>query len=211
MPRTASDPVHRPHPSPLGRRVVGGALVALLGAAPSTPGCATRGFFELSAGDGTSQSGDSKTTDASRCDEQNTASQDEGSSHDSSGSAMAVVTYVSALALAGMTVAGLSGVDVAAVEDYLDQNRRPIRVALARGAGLLVDDLATAMSLPGALVPVLGATLHDHQSRLDRWLADAEVSRADVEGFTRDLAAALDSEPRLAPFVAAARVRVANR
>ncbi|TNF32790.1 MAG: hypothetical protein EP329_09220 [Deltaproteobacteria bacterium] len=173
-------------------------LVALVAALGVASGCASTRFFDLSAAD------DSKTTDTSRSDEGNTSSKEDGSSADSSAVFMGIFTAIGAIALVGSTFAGAEYADA---EKYLEQRRRPIRVSLARGAGLFVDDLATALALPAADVPVLGATLQAHQARLDRWLADPEVTREDVVGFSDDLRAALTSEPRLAPVVAAARDR----
>ncbi|TNF32789.1 MAG: hypothetical protein EP329_09215 [Deltaproteobacteria bacterium] len=119
-----------------------------------------------------------------------------------------------------VTVAGvLGGITLAAslltmeieygdAKDYLERRRRPIRVALARGSGLFVDDLATVLELPRDAVPTLGAALQAHQPRLDRWLAAADLTRDDVVGFSDDLRAAIASEPRLTPYVEAARARL---
>jgi len=134
------------------------------------------------------------------------ASFDKGGSSEGSEASITIAAGILGGITLAVTLLNLE-VEMAQAEDYLEQRRRPIRVSLARGAGLLVDDLATALALPPELTPVLGAAVHARQADLDRWLADPDVTRDDAVGFFTDVGLALAGEPRLAPYVAATRER----
>ncbi|MCC6622461.1 MAG: hypothetical protein IT385_14450 [Deltaproteobacteria bacterium] len=96
------------------------------------------------------------------------------------------------------TVGGLVAWTVSDEEmSYLDQHRQDIRVALARGDGPFVRDVAAGLRLPPELVPALGEALRAHRASIEPALAGEEVAPA---GFARALDRAVRADPRLAPY-----------
>jgi|GEM_PF-2898841 len=216
-------------PISTGRRVT--TLVAAFALAVAPVGCATQGGFRPSVAENSSQSGDSskgsgdssgksgdsseKSGDSSQdskgSSDSKSESKSDSSENSSEGSSGAVAVGAGVLLLVGVVFLVVTVSQETRAEParaYLESHRRPIRVSLARGSGVFVDDVASALELPADQVDLLGRTLHAHRETLDGWLRDPEITTADLEGFSADLAAALASEPRLTPHVAATRERL---
>ena len=192
--------------SPAAARAISVLGVALV--LTTAPGCASHGGFFSPSAAGNSDSGNTGNTDTG-----NGGSDSGDSSEDDSDGSSRTVTVAGGvllvLAVVFMVVATVKKADEAKVQAYLEARRRPIRVSLARGTGLLIDEVATALSLPAAEVPTLAAALRASRDRLDRWLIDPEITAQEARGFSADLSAALAAAPSLTPYLTAARARLA--
>lgn len=79
-------------------------------------------------------------------------------------------------------------------------NRRQIRIAIARGHGLWVDDLAAELGLPEGLVRYLGEALKRNQKTLSAVLVREPLR---VDDWERTLGDVLCCDPWLHPFARA--------
>jgi hypothetical protein len=107
----------------------------------------------------------------------------------------ALVLTTSAAGTLATTGVALTVTDSDRQETYLE-NRREIAIALARGRGSYVDDLADELGLPEGMVAHLGAVLKARRDRLAPRLED-KVLRDDWE---RWLADELCCDPWIRPF-----------
>lgn len=88
--------------------------------------------------------------------------------------------------------------ELTALERYLDAHRQEVRVALSRGQGAFVRDVAHALALPDGLVEPLGAALRAHRGALEAALTEPRpIAREQALRFIAALREALASDPRL--------------
>lgn len=93
---------------------------------------------------------------------------------------------------------------------YFDQHRQAIRVAVVRGDGPFVRDLAQALELPAALIPALGEVLQDARPGLEPILIeDGPFDRDRAWRFATRLVGAIEADERLAPAIGRLRERLA--
>ncbi|MFO0750716.1 MAG: hypothetical protein U1F43_34360 [Myxococcota bacterium] len=114
-----------------------------------------------------------------------------------------------ALLITGAVVLGLSVaatvIALTADDDssfsYLERHQQEVRVALARGDGPFVGDVAQRLGLPAPLIPHLGRVLRRARPDLEPELAGGHIDKARARAFARALVAALASDPLLAPYL----------
>jgi len=167
--------------------------------------------------DGTQSDGSKtdKTSDGSSDDSSNTHSETSGtvSTKGEEGSGNAVGLYIlTGAVLLGATTLGavlmMSGDEPA---KYTAQHERGIRLALSRGEGPFVLDVADNLGLPQTALPVLANTLRRARKDLEPFLVDTDgdgISTVDGQGFVEQLTRTLEAEPTLAPYVLKLRQEV---
>lgn len=114
-----------------------------------------------------------------------------------------------ALLITGAVLLGLSivGTVVALTADdggefsYLQEHQQEVRIALARGDGPFVADLAQSLALPGSLVPHLGAVIRAARPALEPPVASGPVDREGARTFSKELVRALHEDAVIAPYV----------
>jgi len=114
-----------------------------------------------------------------------------------------------ALLITGAVLLGLSvtATVVVLTEDggddfsYLQKHQQEVRIALARGDGPFVSDLAERLTLPAALVPHLGEVLRAARPALEPPVADGPVDRERANTFSRELVRAIHEAPALTPYL----------
>ena len=89
----------------------------------------------------------------------------------------------------------------------LEDERPEIRLALARGDGVFVTDLASALHLPPRDVPCLGRTLQAARPVLTRSMAQP-LRGVQAAAFVDELRRVLQAEPLLASALAKRRLQI---
>lgn len=183
--------------------------------------------FELSAAE-PSASNDGSKSDGSKSDgsksdgTQSEGSKSDGSSEGSSDSKsetsgtvttgdqdadsnVGLYILTGALLLGATTIVGLVLINKAEPVAYTTRHERGIRMALTRGEGPFILDIADNLRLPRELLPTLGMTLKNARPSLEPHLvADDPVvglTKEDGRRFAENLARALMAEPALTPYV----------
>lgn len=200
--------------------------VALLSA--SLTACA-HSRFELSAAepsasndgsksDGSKSDGsksDNSQSDGSKSDNSSDGSSDSksetsgtvttGDKNAESSSNVGLYILTGALLLGATTIVGLVLINQAEPVAYMTRHERGIRLALTRGEGPFILDVADNLRLPRELLPTLGMTLRNARASLEPHLVadDPEIglTREDGRRFAESLARALHAEPALTPYV----------
>jgi hypothetical protein len=169
--------------------------------------------MDPSAGD--SGGSDSKSdSDGSSKDSSDGSSEDssetgsDGSNSDVDSGSAEVSTVVVIIGLGVLLVIGvieLTGIaqrkNAAKARQYLEENRRTVQMALSRGSGPMIDDIAMGLSLPAEHLPRLGTAIQRHRVTLSAYLSDGEVTVDETEGFCVALIGAIDDDPVLAPYL----------
>lgn len=190
-------------------------------------GACSHSRFELSAME-PSASNDGSKSDGSKSDgSKSDGTQSEGSKSDNSSdgssdsksetsgtvttgdkdadSNIGLYILTGALLLGATTIVGLVLINQAEPVAYTTRHERGIRLALTRGEGPFILDVADNLRLPRELLPTLGMTLRNARPSLEPHLvaADPEVglTRDDGRRFAESLARALMAEPALTPYV----------
>ncbi|MCC6622875.1 MAG: hypothetical protein IT385_16570 [Deltaproteobacteria bacterium] len=84
---------------------------------------------------------------------------------------------------------------------YLERHQQEVRIALARGDGPFVADLAQTLALPAPLVPHLGAVVRAARPALEPSVGSGPVDREGARAFARELVRALHDDQTLAPYL----------
>lgn len=114
--------------------------------------------------------------------------------------------FIASMVLLGITAVGLatqSVIALASADGYLDRHGREVQLALARGEGAFVDDVAAALHVPAALTPRVGAALRGARSALEEALGRASGAGADgrAPAFFGAVGRALAADPVLAGYL----------
>lgn len=214
------------------RRLAPVILVAFTVASASCAG----GRLQLSALEPSASNSDGSRSDGSKSDKSSDGSksdnsktnnsQSDGSSQGSSdthsetsgtvttrGSDQAKTSAVGLYILTGALILGATTLGAVLLLNqsdepaaYLRRHDRGIRLALVRGEGPFVLDVADNLGLPPTLLPLLGQTLRGARKTLEPHLVPAPgetIATEDGERFAEALARALEAEPALAPYVKA--------
>jgi len=92
----------------------------------------------------------------------------------------------------------MDGEDAISLERYLERHRQEVRVAVVRGDGPFVRDLAEGLALPEPLIAPLGEALRAHRAALEAPLAEpGPMSRMRAGRFLLALRDAVQSDPLL--------------
>ncbi len=167
--------------------------------------------------DGTQSDGSKtdKSSDGSSDDSSNTHSETSGtvSTKGEEGSSNAVGLYIltGALILGATTLGAVLLMSGDEPAKYVAQHERGIRLALSRGEGPFVLDVADNLGLPQAALPVLANTLRRARPDLEPYLVDTDgdgISKVDGQRFVEQLTRTLELEPALAPYVLKVRHEV---
>lgn len=127
-----------------------------------------------------------------------------GTSGDGDGSSVGLYILTGALLLGATTIVGIVLMNNAEPVAYTTRHERGIRLALARGEGPFVLDVADNLRLPRTLLPTLGRALRASRKTLEVHLVatDADgLSRESGRRFAEGLVRALQTEPTLLPYV----------
>lgn len=135
---------------------------------------------------------------------------------DDSANLLAISSVVSILGLGVLLVFGglaltdgsKDGRRAEKAREYLKENRRGVQVALSRGSGPMIDDLAMDLALPAEQVARLGQVLQDHRDALSAYIDDGEVSLEEAEGFCVTMVQAIEADAALAPYMDALQARL---
>lgn len=208
-----------------------GAVVLL--AAALSVGCAHPGFrasaIEPSASNSDGSKSDGSKSDGSKSDgsksdgSKSDGSKSDGSSDGSSdsrsetsgtvttgkegdnSSSAGLFILTGALLLGATTIVGILLLNRSEPVAYTTRHERGIRLALTRGEGPFVLDVADNLRLPRDLLPTLGEALRRARSDLEPHLIAVDPERGftteDGRLFAEKLARALHAEPRLTPYV----------
>jgi hypothetical protein len=156
-----------------------------------------------------------KSSDGSSDDSSNTHSETSGtvSTKGKEGSSNAVGLYIltGALILGATTLGAVLLMSGDEPAKYVAQHERGIRLALSRGEGPFVLDVADNLGLPQAALPVLANTLRKARADLEPYLLDSDgdgISKVDGQRFVEQLTRTLEHEPTLAPYVLKVRHEV---
>lgn len=130
-----------------------------------------------------------------------TSSPEDDNSSDADGSEALLITGA---VLIGISVVGTVVAFTASDDDsfsYLERHQQEVRVALAKGDGAFVTDIAQSLKLPHALVSHLGEVLHAARPELEPSLAETRIDRERARAFSKAMVSAIASDPVLAPYV----------
>ncbi len=167
---------------------------------PGGPSAGESGASKSDSGDSGSgqQSDDSSKSDSSKSDS--------GQSEN----ILSTTVVVSVLALGALIVVGVLAISDTSqqstrqrAQQYLQEHRRTVQMALSQGSGPMIDDIAMSLSLPAEHLPRLGAAVQRQRPGLSAYLSDGVVTIEEAEGFCAALVKAIDADPVLSPYVVA--------